>query len=130
MNDEKDVARMDTMGDSTDSRTASAVAPITDGRLPWRFWSGEPRGHLDRTCAVLDADGRTVADNEPYYQSALGHKDGAYIVRAVNSHADLLAALKALINDITNDETLTMLVPMTSVYNAQAAIAKADGSHA
>ena len=50
----------------------------------------------ERGIRVLDAEGRVVCSNEPYYPTAITAEHAATIVAAVNGRAELLAALKAL----------------------------------
>jgi hypothetical protein len=126
------VARMDTMGGSTDSRTASTGAP---GSLPWRQKRSEITGAP--TLRIETAEGTPIADVTWSHadNGVASLSDAAFIVRAVNSHADLLAALKdmavrytALVNcgDCGNWDPETE----PQVVAAREAIAKADGSHA
>lgn len=93
--------------------------------LPWRLIVGE----------IVDADSRILAgaviDDEPVIVP--GMVDREFIVRAVNSHYDLLAALKRLRHgdaDCWCDFALGN--PMYRVHSAKcaaakAAIAKAEG---
>jgi hypothetical protein len=152
MNDEKDLARMDTMGDSTDSRTASAVAPSSHTPGPWTVdveameWHCGVRGGGVMALAVWappDGVGRCspVAWVHPYL--SLG--DPASDARLIAAAPDLLAALTGLMDaammqvECTHGEEPDYCdgcayarekVVGLAMSKAREAIAKADGSHA
>ncbi len=53
----------------------------------------EDRRYIAETCTLMDDNGHTHNDDH-------SKEDAAYIVRAVNSHEELLQALKDLANEI------------------------------
>ncbi len=92
---------------------------VAHSPLPWKLdvWTIENTGAYASIVAGDVEFGRI--DNGD--AEAMSRADAELIVRAVNSHADMLAALKAVIHN--NDSILTI-----EVYDAvAAAIAKAEG---
>jgi hypothetical protein len=138
MNDEKDVARMDTMGDSTDSRTASTVAPVSHTPLPWHI--GPYPGHISAEDRRLVASCRGHQDNRDDTAMDTNDANAEFIVRAVNAHGDMLAALKG-IEQFAQDQIIDIGASWQEGCGASvadlrrwsavlSAIAKADGSQA
>lgn len=91
--EDKDLARVVTLGDSTDSPTASAcggaVGNDQHSRLPWRI------AHADG--AVIKSGEWFVARCHPdadYSDEVTAETNARFIVTAVNCHAELLAACK------------------------------------
>lgn len=63
--------------------------------LPWRIEHGTQFHELDGWLTeIIGANGDTVADNQRYYPQAVKPVDMEYIVRAVNAHEALVAALE------------------------------------
>ncbi len=131
---DEDVARMDTTGDASDSRTASAVAPTAHTPGPWR-WSG---GYLMQDCPSRDESdqkesnpystpaGRPIADD--------GSAGGEYTAtidtngpdaRLISAAPDLLAALKLF---MTCYPSAIVAFPDEQRDSIYAAIAKAEGT--
>jgi len=73
---------------------------MTHSPLPWRKAKhDEPTDEMPEYYSpsqVLDADGEVVADNRRFYPKAVSPDDQALIVRAVNAHAALVAALEEM----------------------------------
>ena len=73
-----------------------AALPTTP--LPWRVDSD------GRDMAVIGADGAMVACNAPHMPTPGGAEDMALIVLAVNAYAPLVAALRALVDALDDNE--------------------------
>ena len=106
---------------------------------PWRVVDRHHRPWTDALCIVAKEDGCEV-DIAITTRGMEGDENGglpswanaSLIVRAVNCHADLVAALKAVLSDIAAYERINNLAPnpgrqdcWDSVIAARAALAKA-----
>lgn len=113
--EENDQARMDSSINrvSTDEATAPSVAPIAHAPLPWH------QGPYYKT--DIESRGGRVAECRPFTQRGAG--DAEFIVRAANSHYQMLAVLKLLWLDAQESAW------WSPEYSArvEAAIAKAEG---
>lgn len=78
----------------TNETDSATVSPDQVSPLPWKFLSGTSKWRDDRWVAVHDATDETVCNNEEYYPHAVREADAEFIVRACNSHRELLDALK------------------------------------
>ena len=138
---EREMAHGDTMGDSTDSRTASAVAPSSHTPGPWSVRFGEQAGYdcMFWSYDVISANGLRTASlgGDAYGQPACDAKfrcsEAAANARLIAAAPDLLAALKALSHgdaDCWCDFAIgNPMYPThsTKCVAAKAAIAKAEG---
>jgi hypothetical protein len=115
-----------TMGNATDSRTASKGAPSPYAPLPWRVVT-------DKTISLTltDIEG---ADGSPVCEFCVDEKSdavhAAVIVHRVNVHDDLLAALKSVANSLSDTRDVRLGNDddgCEAVRLARAAIAKAEG---
>jgi len=132
---EKDQSRIgETQSHPTDSRTASSVSgnppvdwpDVSHGSLPW----GATTDHAEHAVAIQDAAGADVAyvafvgTEDALWGIKRAHENVGFMLRAVNSHADLLAALKAIDGEFGR----FVSVEDSAVYQLmRAAIAKAEG---
>lgn len=87
---------------------------MTHSPLPWRKAKhDEPTDEMPEYYSpsqILDSDGEVVADNRRFYPQAVSPDDQALIVRAVNAHAALVAALEAIVARSLTDELGTSKV--------------------
>jgi hypothetical protein len=98
--------------------------------LPWSVGVANSGDQIDDGAPGIEsADGWTVCDVWPSacpdcdsLRFAIANAE--FIVRAVNSHADLLAALKAI---VAADEVKSLDRIVAAIPAARAAIAKAEG---
>jgi hypothetical protein len=147
---EKTLAHMDKPSHSVspDEATASPVAPTLNhpySPLPWHVVGANEPGEA-RTHGIECDDGWTIADmnddafTENESDSGRALVNAEFIVRACNSHQELVAALEALmadidsgvlVRDITRDAEpgwhMRMLAFVGRLHAAQAAVAKAKG---
>jgi hypothetical protein len=76
--------------------------------LPWK-WDSNPNEYMSEP-ALIGSDGEVIChfgDDETYYPTegdAPNSSNAAFIVRAVNSHYELLAALKEIITSYNAHE--------------------------
>lgn len=127
------------------SPAGSPRSPQSDGAatsLPWTLGHTDGIG-LRGVLFVRDSAGRVVANCEaerdpnkslvfvrPFKEDKA---NAELIVKAVNSHAELLAALKAMVACCTNSEGAVSPEPhdrgewLDNMLNARAAIARAEG---
>lgn len=98
--------------------------PLTPASpLPWKF--GPAYGE-DRN-AVLDAQGRHVCDNEPYYPEQVAVDDMRYIAHSANLFPELLSALKVLVGYLRESERWPVKSEhIAYLSTAEQAIQKAD----
>ena len=91
--------------------------------LPWSF---EAEG---ADYAVRGANGELLILDTCYYPSAPFPEDAAFIVRAVNSHDDLVEALEAVVTvSASGADTVSFLVELHRVAKlCAAALSKAKG---
>lgn len=113
-------------------RADEVSAGAAHSPLPWRVMDPEPdRKHGLGACdGICDANGRRVIETDSgYYAPCL--PDAYLIVTAVNSHADVLTALKAArvyvavrVEGVPADEVL--IEDAATLHGIDAAIAKAE----
>lgn len=119
MNEQEEVARMDTTGDSKDNRTAPANEPThTPG--PWRAAIGDDddqrAGEFELACLEHHIYGTNIyAPGEYYSDSHAEHLANAHLIAAA---PELLAALKAIQKYVLSEHDMGLV---------DAAIAKAEG---
>lgn len=105
--------------------------------LPWKSTAWERGGEqVHDECAIHDANGEWVGDtvidhDSSTATSATPHANAAFIVNAVNSHDDLLAACKAILCapsiGSNGPGSITLEVQTYRLNQLRAAIAKAEG---
>lgn len=80
--------------------TTKAKPLTVHSPLPWKLSPyGEQSGSLGLKCEIVDASGKTVADNEKYYPQAVTPEDQSLIITAVNAHAALVSLVKRYRSD-------------------------------
>lgn len=98
---------------------------------PWQTKEGHS------VVSILSDTGIRIAttDGTPYYKSVgeLDKANAAFIVKAVNSHDDLVAALQALRmteESIVSSQgnTITLRIPLAAIQQAAAALRKAEAT--
>lgn len=103
----------------------TTTAKVTHSPLPWRIDDDGGDTH------VRDADGASMACDMCYYPWTFKASDTKFLVRAVNSHADMLEALEAALAVIEGGLDMMDKEPpriAKVVAEARAAIAKAKGA--
>lgn len=112
--------------------SSQAEGSMSHSPLPWKVTNEPNWDHIDSHCGIDGADGLTVCD----IYNSLGHDttegdratadaNAALIVRAVNCHEELLAALKLARHWLA--QTYSEKGPAMAEVNA--AIAKAEATH-
>ena len=102
--------------------------------LPWK-WTPEGRGEWDDITGLEGADGTkiiTLKDVYPGYSECgedlimeIDPKNAAFIVRAVNSHDELLAACEAALAEHPAENGRGVDLPQSLAATLRAAVAKA-----
>lgn len=101
------------------------------GNVPWKLWSGYgplPDGFMRVTRIGPEYSGGIVT--EPYSPDMMGtREDFEFIVRAVNAHAELVAALKALLHEVmeSGNGTARDFGWPTAIGATRTALLKAEG---
>lgn len=101
---------------------ANEVSP-THTPTPWRQSEINPMYVLD------DARGEIIAECQPHYVDKKSKENAAFIVRAVNAHDELLAALKKIREMVQqcNASNAVAVQEYLRSGNGAKAIAKAEG---
>lgn len=98
--------------------------------LPWRILDNHPK----RSCLYIQAEQSELMIDQvatlygPDSTDGMTEANAALIVRAVNSHADLVAALEAIVAEIDGPDrpySTDSYLPTQFVDQARAALAKA-----
>lgn len=97
---------------------------MAHGRLPWRIKVSDRDGADYPDVEICDADGNLVANNVEFYPQEITKDNAELIVRAVNAHADLVAALNGLLGAALLEKVEAK--HGTAVAKARAASARAE----
>ncbi len=97
--------------------------------VPWQVAPGKYFGDGDRACDVLapDLSEYASAGDLVVVANYLTPANAALIVKAVNAHADLLAACEAFATAMRKGERTEWLDLINALHQTDAAIRKAKG---
>lgn len=134
---EKSSARVDTMGNSHDSPTASAdsVPPATvtpANPLPWHVSQRNASDDPESVCGIGCAEGWIVADlwgscvpresEGDHFDTNLAHQNARYIVTACNAFPALVEALRAVVDADARKSLADIVAAMPAAQAALRAI--------